>query len=112
MAWLWRDQFRGNCGAFRDGVDIEVHKICVLGDGEKHLRDQFFITQRFIEYGAPEKTYKGDSQASENRTENCFPAADLNKQNFRASPVWYVNHLAGCWALYASFRQFLFHVPG
>jgi len=44
MAWLWRDQFRGNCGAIRDGVDTEVHKICVLGDGEKHLRDQFFIT--------------------------------------------------------------------
>lgn len=112
MAWLWRDQFRGNRGAFRDGVDIEVHEICVLGDGEKCLRDQFFITQRFIEYGAPEKTYKGDSQASENRTENCFAAADLNKKNFQASPVRYVNYLAGRWALYVSVSQFPFHVPG
>ena len=44
MAWLWRDRFRGDRGAFRDGVDIGVQEICVLGDGEKRLRDQFFIT--------------------------------------------------------------------
>jgi len=41
-----------------------------------------------------------------------FAAADLNKQNFQASPVWYVNYLAGPWTLYVSFSQFLFHVPG
>ena len=86
MVWLWRGQFRGNRGAFGDGVDIEVHEICVPGDGEKRLRDQFFITQRFIEYGAPENTYKGDSQASENRTETCFAAADLNQKNLPNFP--------------------------